>query len=59
MDFRELLKKYIAYVNNVEGADYITVSDRRYASDIRFSDEEWTELETIAQELVENSRAME
>lgn len=50
-DFETLLKKYMYYIVDVEGTDYIDPHDRRYESDVSFSDDEWKELEKIAKEL--------
>ena len=47
MDHKELLKKYIKYIRDVEGADYIDPNDERHNSEVNFSDEEWEELKAM------------
>ena len=37
----ELLVKYIKYVKDVEGIDYISTHEQRHASDVIFTNEEW------------------
>ena len=51
MDHRSLLIKYVRYVVDVEGTDFIQILDRRYESDAGFTDQEWKELEAIAREV--------
>lgn len=53
IDYKGLLQKYIAYVRDVEGVDYISAGDQRYASDVSFSKEEWGILEELAGSLSE------
>ena len=43
-----VLSKYIQYIRDVEGADYILTHDERYASDVKFTDEEWQLLAEVA-----------
>jgi len=43
-----LLGKYIKYVMDCEGTDYITYQDSRYKSEVEFSHEEWQILEEIS-----------
>lgn len=49
MNYQELLKKYIAYIVQCEGIDYIDPIEYRYQSEVKFSDEEWSELEKLAE----------
>lgn len=44
-----VLSKYIQYIRDVEGTDYILIHDERYASDVKFTDEEWQLLTEAAQ----------
>lgn len=44
MDYRELLIKYIQYIEKVEGVNYILTFD--YPAE--FTPEEWAELEALA-----------
>ncbi len=44
MDYKSLLEKYIQYVVDCEGIDYLGVYEKRYCSDVKFSEAEWTEL---------------
>ena len=55
MNYKELLAKYIAYIVDVEGTDYIDIHDNRYMSDVDFSDSEWRELENISLKRIEQS----
>lgn len=50
-DLRELLKKYMQYVEDCEGANFVTDLDRRYTSEVKFTDEEWSLLKTISAEI--------
>lgn len=44
-----LLEKYVRYIKDVEGTDYISMHDeRRYVSDVKFTEEEWKILEGIS-----------
>jgi hypothetical protein len=47
MNYRLLLLKYIAFVGDVEGTDFISESNRSMGV---FTDEEWMELELLASE---------
>lgn len=44
----EVLSKYIKYIRDVDGTDYILVHDERYASDVKFTDEQWQLLTDVA-----------
>lgn len=48
IDYKNLLEKYIQYIGDVEGTDFILACDRQYASDVKFSSEEWAQIVTIA-----------
>ena len=48
MDYEILLKKYIQYIKDAEGTDYICIHDRRHESDVVFSEDEWGRLCEIA-----------
>lgn len=48
MDYRKLLRKYIAYVMQAEGVNFIDDLDRRYVSDVDFTKEDWIALEVEA-----------
>lgn len=50
MNYRKLLKRYIRYIQDAEGSNFIE-NDRRYVSDVVFSEEEWNELELIDKEI--------
>ncbi len=41
IDYATLLKKYIAYIADCEGIDYIEPIDLRDSSDVIFTDAEW------------------
>jgi hypothetical protein len=43
-----VLSKYIQYIRDVEGTDYILIHDERYVSDVKFTDEEWKLLTEVA-----------
>lgn len=49
MDYRELLIKYIQHIRGCESVDYVLSGSSRGESDIQFSDQEWQELERLAQ----------
>lgn len=51
MDYRSLLKKFVAYLNDVEGYDFIDPINYRYKSDSQFTDEEWATLRAISAEV--------
>lgn len=44
----EVLSKYIKYIRDVDGTDYILVHDERYASGVKFTDEQWQLLTDVA-----------
>jgi len=48
IDYKALLKKYVQYIVDVEGSDYIEPHDNRSFSKVRFTDEEWNKLKEIA-----------
>jgi hypothetical protein len=51
MDYKELLRKYINYVEDCEGVNFITDLPRKPPFvDVVFTDEEWAELEKIKTE---------
>jgi hypothetical protein len=43
-----VLEKYVSYVMDAEGTDFISIHDNRYMSDVKFTDEEWQILEKIS-----------
>ena len=49
MNYKELLIKYIEYIGCAEGVDFITNCDRRDYSDIKFTEEDWEELNKLAE----------
>lgn len=48
IDHKDLLKKYIRYVLDCEGCDFIEDGYRGYPGDQQFTPEEWEELQLIA-----------
>ncbi len=48
MDYELTLKKYIEYIVDCEGTDFIDPHDYRNASDVSFTDEEWAALKRLA-----------
>lgn len=50
IDYHTLLKKYIAYIADCEGVDYIEPIDLRDSSDVIFTDQEWQVLQAIHDE---------
>jgi hypothetical protein len=50
-DGRELLAKYMRYVGDVEGIDYVSSGYRGYSGDQTFTPEEWAELARISDEV--------
>ena len=50
IDYAALLKKYIAYIADCEGIDYIEPIDLRDSSDVVFTDAEWHVLQAIHDE---------
>jgi hypothetical protein len=53
VNYRELLEKYIAYVRDCEGSDYIGNGYRGYRGNRMFTPEEWAELERVARSMKE------
>ena len=47
VDYRRLLKKYMQYIRDIEGYDFVTSHRRR--SDVTFTEAEWAALERLAQ----------
>jgi len=43
-----VLSKYIQYIKEVEGSDYILIHDERHSSEVKFTDEEWQLLTELA-----------
>lgn len=50
MDHIELLKKYIRYVHDCEGIDFIEGGQRGYRGDEEFTSDQWRELERVQAE---------
>lgn len=48
LNYKALLQKYIKYVQNVEGTEFLTVYYRD-CSNIKFTEAEWNELNVLAQ----------
>ena len=46
-----VLEKYVSYVMDAEGTDFISIHDNRYMSDVKFTDEEWKILEKISEKV--------
>lgn len=46
--YKSILKKYIRYVFECEGSDYITIHDHRKMCEIEFKGEEWDVLKELA-----------
>ena len=46
-----VLEKYVGYVMDAEGTDFISIHDNRYMSDVKFTDEEWEILEKISEKV--------
>lgn len=44
-----VLQKYIRYVKDIEGSDYISTCDERRMSEVKFTDEEWDLLVKFSQ----------
>ncbi len=57
VDYYTLLTKYIAYIADCEGIDYIEPIDLRDVSDVTFSDAEWQALLAIHDELARGGAA--
>lgn len=47
-----VLSKYIQYIKEVEGTDYILIHDERHISNVKFTDEEWQLLTEVAKNVV-------
>lgn len=43
-----VLSKYIQYVRDIEGSDFILIHDERHMSNVQFTDEEWAILTEAA-----------
>jgi hypothetical protein len=43
-----VLSKYIQYIRNIEGVDYVLDLDQRGISEVKFTDEEWAILTEAA-----------
>ncbi len=50
VDYATLLRKYIAYIADCEGIDYIEPIDLRDSSDVIFTGAEWHALQAIHDE---------
>ncbi len=50
VDYSTLLTKYIAYIADCEGIDYIEPIDLRDESDVTFTEAEWQALQAIRDE---------
>lgn len=48
MNYADLLRKYVRYVKDVEGIDFIESGYRGYPGDQTFTEEEWRELIRIS-----------
>ncbi len=46
-----VLEKYVSYVMDAEGTDFISIHDNRCLSDVKFTDEEWKILEKISEKI--------
>lgn len=57
IDYAALLKKYIAYIADCEGIDYIEPIDLRDSSDVIFTDAEWQALQAIHAEQAHDTAA--
>lgn len=49
MDYRELLRKYIEHVESCEGTTFLSEYYRGAPSDVEFTEEEWADLQRLAQ----------
>ena len=49
MDYKKLLEKFIKFMQETEGVN-LTIQDDRIMSDIKFTDEEWSELIKLSQD---------
>jgi hypothetical protein len=50
IDYRALLAKYIGYVTDCEGTDFIEDGQRGYSGDVSFTPEEWAALQAMLPE---------
>ncbi len=57
IDYAALLKKYIAYIADCEGIDYIEPIDLRDESDVVFTEAEWHVLQAIHDEQARSTAA--
>ncbi len=57
VDYATLLNKYIAYIADCEGMDYIEPIDLRDSSDVVFTDAEWQALQVIHDEQAHGTAA--
>ena len=48
INYFDLLSKYIKYLNDCEGTDFINPHDSRYYSDVKFTETEWKILNEIS-----------
>jgi hypothetical protein len=46
-----VLEKYVSYVMDAEGTDFISIHDHKYMSDVKFTNEEWKILEKISEKV--------
>ena len=49
--YNALLEKYITYLIDVEGTDFISSHDNRYMSGVKSTEEEWKILEKISEKV--------
>lgn len=47
LDFKKILVKYVQYVRDVEGTDFVVEHDNRHASDVDFTETEWAWLTDV------------
>lgn len=52
----KVFAKYIQYIKDVEGGDYILTHSERHASSVVFTDEEWELLTTVAKNCETNGK---
>jgi len=46
-----VLEKYVRYVMETEGTDFIKIHDNRYMCDVKFTNEEWKILQDISEKV--------
>jgi len=46
---QNILEKYVSYVMESEGTDFITIHNNRHKCDTKFTEEEWETLEKISE----------